>query len=75
MFFRILLAVSIFITSFHICEAAEKVTVEESTLTKDEIRMFKSIAKFDKNFHYSKKARRRSKEDPGKDTDISRACF
>jgi len=58
MFFRILLAVSIFITSFHICEAAEKVTVEESTLTKDEIRMFKSIAKFDKNFHYSKKARR-----------------
>lgn len=58
MSFRTLLAISIFITSFNICEAAEKVTVEESSLTKDEIRMLKTIAKYDKDFHYSKKARR-----------------
>jgi len=58
MFFSVLLAISIFIISCNICEATEKVTTEESTLTKDEIRMFKTIAKYDKNFHYSKKARR-----------------
>jgi len=55
-----LLAISVLITSFHTSEAAEKVAVEESALTKDEIRMLKNIAKYDKDFHYSKKARRYS---------------
>lgn len=58
MIFRMLLAVSILIASSFICVAAEKLTVEESVLSGDEIKYFKTITKYDKSFHYSKKARR-----------------
>ena len=61
MIFRVILVISILIASSQIGEATEKMLVEESVLTKNEIKMFKTITKYDKNFHYSKKAKRYSR--------------
>jgi hypothetical protein len=46
------------IASSIVTQAADRLVIEEGPLTKEEVTMFKRISKFDKSFHYSKKAKR-----------------